>query len=172
MRRQTGPLDEAALREALHEMAHADAGVTTPPHVEELVLEAWDARRPLSTPRWRSRGAVWGALAVAASLIIAVVLRGRDASVATHPAQGSDRQAASTVGRHANTPYETIAWLDSDPSTLQVVRLRVPSATLAEQGYNLSGLDGAGSVEVEVIMGADGEARSVRVSPAWPEMMR
>lgn len=172
MSRDPGPLDEVAVRKALLEMAEADADVRTPLHVEALLMEAWDVRRPGPIPRWRSRAVAWGAFALAASLIIAVAIRGRGASVTTRPVEISERRAASTVGSDGNTPDETIVWLDSDPSTLQIVRLRVPSATLARQGYSLGGLDGDGSVELEVVMGADGEARSVRVRPAWPETMR
>jgi hypothetical protein len=61
---------------------------------------------------------------------------------------------------------ETLAWLDPEPGSLQIVHVRVASATLAEQGYTVSDPDGDGLVDLEVIVAADGTARGVRVTPA------
>ncbi len=58
---------------------------------------------------------------------------------------------------------ETLAWLDPEPGSLQIVHVRVASATLAAQGYALSDPDGDGLVDLEVIVAADGTARGVRV---------
>ena len=61
---------------------------------------------------------------------------------------------------------ETLAWLDPEPGSLQIVHVRVASAALAAQGYALSDPDGDGLVDLEVIVGADGTARGVRIAPA------
>ena len=63
---------------------------------------------------------------------------------------------------------DAMAWLDTDTASLEIVRLRVASATLAAQGYTFRDPDGGGSVEIEMIIGADGAARSVRFNAAWP----
>ena len=72
--RQSGPLDESALSDLLREMAEADASATTPSRVEESLMQAWETHRQSLPPRRHSRGVVWGMLAVAASLIVAVAL--------------------------------------------------------------------------------------------------
>jgi hypothetical protein len=61
---------------------------------------------------------------------------------------------------------ETLAWLGADPASLQVVRIRVDSTALAQHGYAVSDPDGDGLVDVEMIVGTDGIAQTVRLSPA------
>jgi hypothetical protein len=58
--------------------------------------------------------------------------------------------------------------LDPDPDSLQIVRLRVASETLRRQGYAVSDHDGDGTVEVEMVLGSDGMARSVLVTSETP----
>jgi hypothetical protein len=169
MNQQSGPLDESGLRETLREMAEADANLTTPSRVEETLMKAWETKRQARPPRKRSRGVAWAFLAVAASLIVAIILRERAPGVnPAVPVSHPEESSWGAVG-DGSTPYEPIAWLDANPATLQVVRLRVPSAKLAEQGYSVSDIDGNGNVEIEVFMGTAGEARIIRVIPAWPE---
>lgn len=173
MSRQTVPPDDSELRETLRAMAEADASLTTPSRVEASLMEAWDARGPSVPSRSRARGVTWTIMAVAASLVVAMVLQERGAPRASRPITSPDEQTSSpSVEAQGKSPYEAIAWLDPDPASLQIVRLRVASATLAEQGYAVSDLDGDGSVEIEMIVGADGAARSVRINPVWSETVR
>lgn len=173
MSRQSVPPDDSDLRETLRAMAEADVSLTTPSRVETSLMEAWDARGPSVPSRSRARGVVWTIMAVAASLVVAMALRERSTPRANPSIASPDEQTSSqSVETQGSTPYEAIAWLDPDPASLQIVRLRVASATLAEQGYAVSDMDGDGSVEIEMIVGADGAARSVRVNPVWPETVR
>ena len=157
--------DESELRAALRAMAEEDARLAASPRVEESLMRAWDGRAD-GPSSGRPRRIVWTALALAASLVMAIVLR--DQWIASNADPPSLRSAGEVeypgAGETtADLSYEEVSWLDSDPASLQVVRLRVSSATLAAQGYAVSDLDGDGSVEIEMIIGADGAARRVRL---------
>jgi hypothetical protein len=163
------PPDDLELREALRAMAEADANLTTPQRVEDSLMRAWDsgAHTPSSTGgRRRIR---WTVLVLAASVVLAVAQRDRWAPILDQTALRSQREAVpGHAGRPAADVSDAMAWLDTDPASLEIVRLRVASAALAAQGYTFRDPDGDGSVEIEMIIGIDGAARSVRFSAAWP----
>lgn len=165
------PPDDPELREALRAMAEADANLTTPQRVEDSLMRAWDTRAHTPSSAGGTRRIAWTMLALAASLVLAVALRDRWARSADQTAARSEREIAlaRATGAAADIPNDAMAWLDTDPASLEIVRLRVPSTTLAAQGYAFSDPDGDGSVEIEMIIGADGAARSVRFNAAWPE---
>jgi hypothetical protein len=149
-------------------MAEAEANLTTPQRVEDALMRAWDsgAHTPSSARRRRLK---WTVLALAASVVLAVALRDRWAPILDQTALRSEREAVlgNAAGAAADLS-DAMAWLDPDPASLEIVRLRVASATLAAQGYTFLDPDGDGTVEIEMIIGTDGAARSVRFNAAWP----
>jgi hypothetical protein len=163
------PPDDPELREALRAMAEADANLTTPQRVEDSLMRAWDSRAHTPSSARGRRRIAWTVLALAASLALAVALRDRWAPITDQTAPRSARETAPEGAAGAAVDVsDTMAWLDTDPASLEIVRLRVASATLAAQGYTFSDPDGDGSVEIEMIIGSDGAARSVRFNAAWP----
>jgi hypothetical protein len=169
--RQQPDSDDALLRNGLRAMAEADAHLAAPPRVEQSLMKAWDTRtqRP-SSARDGNRG-VWTSLALAASCMLAVGLWARWApgSGGFRSSSGSRAEPPQVIAGRTDTSYDDMAWLDTDQASLQMVRLRVAVATLAEQGYALRDPTGDGTVEIEMIVGPDGAARSVRVNGIWPE---
>lgn len=168
--RQQPDSDDALLRDALRAMAEADANLTAPPRVEQALMKAWDTRtqRP-SSARDGNRG-VW-ALALAACCLLAVGLwtRWAPGNGGFKSSSGSRAEPTHAIAAERDTSYDEMAWLDTNQASLQMVRLRVAVATLAEQGYALRDPTGDGTVEIEMIVGPDGAARSVRVKGIWPE---
>jgi hypothetical protein len=164
----TTPNDEwesGDMRTLLGELRQSDRRLSAPPRVEETVLAAWDSRDaeqvPITStgPSWRT----WGWMAAAASLVLAVAV----VPSRVTPLPATD--AASTVNGVTGTDAPTesaLEWLDPDPASLQVVHLRVASDTLQAQGLAVSDPDGDGLVDIEMIVGVDGMARSVRVASA------
>ena len=155
--------DEKELQSALRALAREDKGLATPPHVEARLMRVWDETRGVRGERRRSY--VAPLLKVAAALVMAVSgaywwSRG-DAIPPAVPEQ-LDQPSVMTSWPSS----ETLAWLDPEPGSLQIVHVRVANTTLAAQGYALSDPDGDGLVDLEVIVGADGMARGVRMAPA------
>jgi hypothetical protein len=156
--------DERGLLDALQALAKAEKAQETPSRVEAEVMRRWDS---LNEPRGTQRGTGgrrYGVLAAAASLILSVSF----GAWWTRQSQQPDRRWASTamVTPSSSPSYETVAWLEPDADSLQIVRLRVASATLKAQGYAISDPSGTGTVEIEMIVGLDGMARSIRVNSA------
>lgn len=161
---EMGP-DGKELSDALRALARVDDAQGAPPHVEAAVMRRWQSVRAGRTG-WGQHVVVRRpALALAASLILGVSLVGwwvrRDVaplSVQSEP--------DAVVGEAAWHSYDMISWLDPDPESLQIVRLRVANETLRTQGYAVSDPDGDGTVEIEMVLGSDGMARSVLVTSA------
>ncbi|MEO8257719.1 MAG: hypothetical protein ABI868_10290 [Acidobacteriota bacterium] len=165
-----GP-DTVWLRDALRAMAEADANLTAPPRVEQSLMKAWETRTPgPSTARTTHCGA-WTLLALAASCLLAVGLwtRWAPGNGGSTLASGGRTEPTQAIAAGTDPSRGDMAWLDSDETSLQIVRLRVAVATLAAQGYALRDPTGDGTVEIEMIVGPDGAARRVRVNGIWPE---
>ena len=157
--------DERGLLDALQALAKAEKDQDTPSRVEAEVMRQWSlAHESRGTRRW-SDSRRYGVLAAAASLILSVSF---GAWWLTRQSQQPDQRSASTaMATPSSSPsYETVAWLEPDADSLQIVRLRVASATLKAQGYAISDPSGTGTVEIEMIVGLDGMARSIRVNSA------
>ena len=155
--------DENELRSALRALAREDERLATPPHVEARLMRAWDESRGVRPERRRFY--LVPMLKVAAALVM--VVSGAywwSRSDAMPPAgpEPLDRPTVMTSWPSS----ETLAWLDPEPGSLQIVHVRVANTTLAAQGYALSDPDGDGLVDLEVIVGTDGMARGVRMASA------
>ena len=157
-------VDERELKAGLRLIAREDAALQAPDDVEARVMRAWDAAqagRRSTTRRLVPRG-----LQVAAALVLLVAgtlwwAGTRDRSTSS---SGPDPSEPVTVS--APPSDEIQAWLDLDPGPLQIVRVGVSGAMLTAQGYPVSDPDGDGFVEIDVIVGADGVARSVQLAGA------
>jgi hypothetical protein len=156
--------DEKELLQALRTLAREEEGLAAPSHVEARLLQAFDENRSAKpVPRRMFAGDY---LKVAAALVVAGVLGGywwnRGAAPPPSYVEQVDQLPLMTVWPSS----ETLAWLDAEPESLRIVHVRVASATLAAYGYAIGDPDGDGLVDLEVIVGDDGMARGVRVTPA------
>jgi hypothetical protein len=157
-RAENGPLDPE-LSDALHALTQEQRALDAPAEVEDRVMRAWDDAHSAT-----SRGFGRGLLATAAAGLLATALgywwtsSAREPSAAPPPGQ--------PVASAAWPSGETLAWLGADPSSLQVVRIRVASTALARHGYAVSDPDGDGLVDVEMVVGTEGIAHTVRLRPA------
>ncbi|MEQ1574119.1 MAG: hypothetical protein ABL993_07710 [Vicinamibacterales bacterium] len=160
-------LDDQGLNDLLADVARRDAGVGAPQRVEEAVLRAWDARSGSRPSRsWVGGRAFWGTLAAAACLVFGFVIAGRDTMRTGERVEGLVSESSSVPAAGAvDARYDTLTWLDADPASLQIVRLRVESATLAAEGYTIADPDGDGMIDLEMIVSVEGVARSIRVDP-------
>lgn len=159
-----GP-DEKALGDALSALARVDDAQGAPSHVEEAVMRRWQSVRAGKTGRSPYVLVRKPGLALAASLILGLSFVGWWVRRDAEPLRVQSEPDA-VVGEAAWHSYDMISWLDPDPESLQIVRLRVASDTLRTQGYAVSDPDGDGTVEVEMVLGSDGMARSVLVTSA------
>jgi hypothetical protein len=151
--------DEGELFDALRTLAREDERLATPPRVEERLMRAFDETHAgARQPRWLVRHVS----KVAAVFVLAVAggywwsRGGAGPTAAPDPAE-----SPALVAPWPSS--ETLAWLDPDPESLQIVHVRIPSTALAAQGYAFEYADGDGLVELEVIVGADGMTRGVRL---------
>jgi hypothetical protein len=157
-----GP-DGKELSDALSALARVDQAQGAPSHVEQAVMRQWRSVRAGKTGSGLSLITRKPALALVASLILGLSLGGWWVRRDVEPLSVGS-QPDAVVGEAAGHSYEMISWLDPDPESLQIVRLRVSSETLRTQGYEVGDPDGDGTVEIEMVLGSDGMARSVLVT--------
>jgi hypothetical protein len=145
------------LQALLGELRASDRNLSAPTRVEQTVLAAWDSNAAARVTGRRARPVwvEWRWTAAAASLVLSAVVVG-----------------ISIVRRADTTGYDSAVsvwepgweWLDPDPGSLRVVRVRVPSDTLEVHGLAVDDPSRDGVVDIEMIVGEDGLARSVRVA--------
>jgi len=164
MNREKANIEEQELLRALRTLVHEEEGLTTPPRVEGRLMRAFDETR---TVRSRHHRMFAGHALKAAAVLVLAALGGYwwSGGGGKLPTE----QAAPVAEPAVAAPWpssDALAWLDPEPGSLQIVHVRVASATLAAQGYAVGDPDGDGLVDLEVIVGDDGLARGVRVAPA------
>jgi hypothetical protein len=153
---------ESWIDSALEDLAATDAHVAAPGKLKAAVLRAWDeqqqaARGPegIRHVRWPTAAACV-LIPAAAALVIAI------ASLARDPAAAPDRRlAARDRAAPGNTGYVIVPEPFSD-TALHVVRVRMATMALATLGMPLADPDAQGLVDVEILVGDDGVARSIR----------
>jgi hypothetical protein len=155
--------EEQELLGALRTLAQEEKGLATPPRVEGRLMRAFDETRTI-----RARHPhlfVRHALKAAAVFVLAALGGYWWSGGGAEPL--SEQAAVPEPAVTAPWPSsEALAWLDPEPGSLHIVHVRVANTTLAAQGYAVGDPDGDGLVDLEVIVGDDGLARGVRVSPA------
>lgn len=155
--------DEKELLSALRALAREEEGLTARPHIEARLMRVWDETRGVSAGRRRVFAGPF--LKVAAALVlVASAAHWWNRDGASPPAFPEQRDQPTMMTSWPSS--ETLAWLDPEPGSLQIVHVRVASAALAAQGYALNDPDGDGLIDLEVIVAADGTARGVRVASA------
>lgn len=152
------PDDEnGELHTLLKEIRVADGRLSAPPRVEQAVLAAWDSRDGRDPGAWPSsseRAGRYWVLAAASVVFAVLVVR-----------WGTGTQRHAPVAATSAPLQPAVEWLDPDPGSLRVLRLHVPTDTLRIQ-HPVFDPSGVGMVDVEMIIGVDGVARSVRLATA------
>jgi hypothetical protein len=139
---------------SLRALATEDARVVAPAHLEAGVMRAWDAhqaqhRAAVAVPRWIPL--VWRFAALAGVIAVSTLhMWWPSPSV-----DGPPRTVPGAVGPFPSDPL-------ADRAALTVMRVRMSRSAFASLGFPLADPDAAGLVDVEVIVGEDGVARSIR----------
>jgi hypothetical protein len=147
---------------ALDDLAAADAHVVAPATLKTAVLHAWDEQRRTGADpggirqvRWPTEAA-WVLVPAAAALVVVF------ASFARDPAAAPDRgMSARDRPTSRSTGYVIVPEPFSD-TALHVVRVRMARMALATLGMPIADPDAEGLVDVEILVGDDGVARSIR----------
>ncbi len=158
--------DEQRVQASLRALAIEDARVTAPPHLETTVMRAWGTyqarrprrawRRPWITLAWRL-----AAVALALSTIYLWLPARRAGTPVAQPGEpGAAGRVVPGLVRDAGVPLVTDP--PGDPAALSVMRVRMSRSALASLGFPILDPDSAGVVDVEVLVGEDGVARSIR----------
>ena len=153
-----------SLQESLRALAADDAvndEPQVPAHVDAAVMAAWDASRPREA-RMALRPWVPWAAACAAVVIAAVLVTWKTSNTAA-----PSRIAASPAPL---IDQELVLVPEFDRAgPLMLMRVRMTRREFSRLGVAISNPDGDGLVDVEVLVGEDGVARSIRraVPVAW-----
>jgi hypothetical protein len=157
------------------EFVDADTEVQPPARLRRSVMAAWDAPESREIPRSPPRRGLVAAGAFAAAVALAV---GAAIGWPDRPHQlPYPAGHAEPDGVHASTTAEGAepapvvrlvadAALENEP--LQVIRVRLPRASLADLGITLVESEVSSLVDVDVVVGSDGLPRAIRhVGPAF-----
>jgi hypothetical protein len=153
-----------SLQESLRALAADDAAndePQVPVHVDAAVMAAWDASRPRQAPMAPRAWVPWAA-ACAAIVVAAVLITWKTSNTAA-------------LSRIAAAPaplidQELVLVPEFDRAgPLMLMRVRMTRREFSRLGVAISNPDGDGLVDVEVLVGEDGVARSIRraVPVAW-----
>ena len=136
------------LEESLRALASGDE-TRVPARVDAAVMAAWDAHRGRTTPPTRRRWPFWIA-ACAGVVLAAVVLAPRLTPAGPDPGSGSLIE------------QELVLVPEIEPGPLMLMRVRMTRREFSRLGVPISNPQGDGLVDVEVLVGEDGVARSIR----------
>jgi len=155
MSRTTGSVgDDPRVEASLRALAIDDAQGAVPPHLEAGVMRAWDAQdalRPGPVARGSWTPLAWRLVAIAVAVAITTIYIWLPA----RRAEGPRAVAADATGALATEQR-------GEPTGLSVVRVRMSRSAFASLGFPILEPDAAGVVDVEVIVGEDGVAQSIR----------
>ena len=149
---------------ALDDLAAADAHVVAPATLKTAVLHAWDEQRRDAAGPERIRQVRWPTAAAcvlvpaAAALVIAIASLARDPAAVPAARDFAARGGPPPI----NTGYVIVPEPFTDPAALHVVRVRMARMALATLGMPIADPDAEGLVDVEILVGDDGVARSIR----------
>jgi hypothetical protein len=182
----------AWIDDALDALSAADAGLSPPAHLQAAVLREWDEQQVRQAPRSRWLAWTLLPAAVGVVVAVAVLQRGpvttsepgeppveRAAPLAAGAVSTSEPGAppaptavATPSTRPVAVPRALPAAADAgyiivpdplvDPTTLRVVRVRMSRLALATLGLPLVNPDADSLVEVEMLVGDEGVAQSIR----------
>jgi hypothetical protein len=158
-------MNDREFEAAYRAFIESDAWVKAPDPLRLNVLAHWDDRHHARLAETRSRTAsVRGFVAAAVVLIVAGVVGHYAVSrfgvaPVTIPTRAVD--SASSARSAAKPIVRLVADSRFDTESLQIVRLRLPGASLQPFGMDLDS-DQAGLVEVDLLVGDDGLPREIR----------
>ena len=148
------------LEESLRAL-ETDEEIRVPAGVDAAVMAAWDAHRagpPAQAPR---RWPLWVAACagiVAGIVIVVVAIASRpDRAAAALPASGGAAQPPTAL-----IQQELVLVPETEPGPLMLMRVRMTRREFSRLGVPISNPQGDGLVDVEVLVGEDGVARSIR----------
>jgi hypothetical protein len=136
------------LEESLRALARDDEA-RVPARVDAAVMAAWDAHRGRRDARPPRRWPFWVA-ACAGVVLAAIALAPR-----LTPAD-PDSGAGPLIQQ------ELVLVPDAEPGPLMLMRVRMTRREFSRLGVPISNPQGDGLVDVEVLVGEDGVARSIR----------
>ena len=144
------------LEESLRTL-ETDDEVRIPARVDAAVMAAWDAHRagvPAQAPRR------WPLLVAACAgvVIVVVALASRPARVPASVSAPDDTAQPS----NALMQQELVLVPEIEPGPLMLMRVRMTRREFSRLGVPISNPQGDGLVDVEVLVGEDGVARSIR----------
>lgn len=167
-------MSESDFNRRWREFADADKDVQAPARLRRSVMAAWAARDSVlrETPSRRH-----GLLATAAAAVIAlavgaaIVLPYRTRELA-HPVERAvSHEADPATAAHDAMAAPVVrlvadAALENEP--LQVIRVRLPRASLSDLGIAPGEAEASSLVDVDVVVGSDGLPRAIRhIGPAF-----
>jgi hypothetical protein len=143
----------------LRHLAEADRRLAPPTGLEDRVLQAWDQRASRHKRAARIDRGHWVLVSASGA---AVLVAGAAVWLLS-----SSATPITTAPIASSAPADShLLWLDDDPSSLEVYRLRATPALLSSMGMATPDIDTSGLVEIELIVGADGARRGTRLVPA------
>ena len=153
-----------ALAESLEAVRRDDEETEVPPRVKAFVMRTWDTQLR-SEPRRlsRMRRPLWfGALAASALLVTALWQLGTRDRRSTDSADATFNQPVveQLVPHRVETMVDVV--LNDDPSSFQLVQLRVQPAVLTAFGFPVADPADNRTVEIEVLVGLDGVPHAIR----------
>ncbi len=178
------------LERSLRALADEDCQLQAPPHVHAAVMHRWDTVRPLARRRRQRRSAaLFGLGSMAAAVVVVVIYRtpstpsgaqpvvahvAETAHVVTSPRRLDNVPAAvhrprprrpTTRDRRAE-PHERGLVLLADPildgGATSIVRVRMSRQALMALGIPLVEPNDTRSMDLEMLVGEDGVAHSIR----------
>jgi len=126
-----------------------DTEARVPARVDAAVMSAWDANRSRTPAQTRRRWPFW--VAACAGVVLAAVL------LAPRVTPGDPDPGSSSL-----LQQELVLVPDVEPGPLMLMRVRMTRREFSRLGIPISNPQGDGLVDVEVLVGEDGVARSIR----------
>jgi len=146
--------DDERIAASLRALAIDDEHTPAPPHLEAEVMRGWDTHAS-QPPRavWRRPWLplAWRLVAVAVAVAISTIYLWSPARRAGGPRAVLPDAAGALAAEQAGAP-----------GSLSVMRVRMSRSAFASLGFPILEPDAAGVVDVEVIVGEDGVAQSIR----------
>lgn len=145
------------LEESLRALATEDEA-QVPPRVDAAVMAAWDAARRSEHRPAPKPWLMW--IAACAALVLAAALVTWNTTDPEPPVIGSPAPLIQN---------ELVLVPDEGGGPLMLMRVRMTRREFSRLGVPISNPDGNGLVDVEVVVGEDGVARSIRraVAVGW-----
>jgi len=135
-----------------------DDEVRVPARVDAAVMAAWDAHRAGGLAPAPRRWPSWVAACAGVVIVVVVALASRPAPMPAPVPASNDAAPPS----NALLQQELVLVPEVEPGPLMLMRVRMTRREFSRLGVPISNPHGDGLVDVEVLVGEDGVARSIR----------